>query len=396
MPYLTKNEPGIGGKLKTTPEDFLVEEIPLYLPSGQGQHLYVLVEKKGISTFAAAKEIARALNISPKAIGYAGLKDANAVTRQTFSIDNVDPVRVEELNLSRIKILEINRHRNKLKLGHSSGNRFVIRVRNTIPNALSQATTTLLTLAEKGVPNFFGKQRFGVRNNTHTLGRLLLTGHVSEFVSEYLGRPQTNEAETVRAARTLVDEKRWADALKQWPSQLSDERRVLSAIEKVNGSYENVLKSIDRRMKNFFVSAFQSKLFNDLLTARLTSIDRLEAGDVAYIHQNGAAFIVEDAATEQPRVDQFEISPSGPLFGPKLLQAQGQPGQREQACLLEQNLSLESFKIPDIKLKGARRPYRIQVKNHKVWQDEEGLVASFELPPGAYATMVMAEVMKIS
>jgi tRNA pseudouridine13 synthase len=88
LPYLTADLPGIGGQLKAEPEDFFVEEIPLYLPSGEGQHVYVEIEKRDLSTFAAIKMIARALNISPGRIGYAGLKDARAITRQTLSIDD--------------------------------------------------------------------------------------------------------------------------------------------------------------------------------------------------------------------------------------------------------------------------------------------------------------------
>ena len=103
LPYLTDNQPGIGGRLKVEPEDFFVEEIPLYLPEGQGQHVYVEIEKRGLSTNAAKKNIARALNISPHIIGYAGLKDTQAVTRQTFSIEKVAPEAVEALNLSNIR-----------------------------------------------------------------------------------------------------------------------------------------------------------------------------------------------------------------------------------------------------------------------------------------------------
>ncbi|HXW00206.1 MAG TPA: tRNA pseudouridine(13) synthase TruD, partial [Anaerolineae bacterium] len=102
LPYLTADLPGIGGRLKAEPEDFFVEEIPLYGPAGQGQHIYVEIEKRGLSTYVAIKMMARALNISPGAIGHAGLKDAQAVTRQTLSIDRVAPEAVEALNLPNI------------------------------------------------------------------------------------------------------------------------------------------------------------------------------------------------------------------------------------------------------------------------------------------------------
>jgi tRNA pseudouridine13 synthase len=119
----------------------------------------------------------------------------------------------------------------------------------------------------------------------------------------------------------------------------------------------------------------------------------LEDGDVAYLHGRGAAFIVKDAAVEQPRADRFEISPSGPLFGPKTLMAEGEPGQRERAVLAAKGLTIEDFKLPGLKLEGARRPFRISLKQAKLeWDD--GLLISFELQPGSYATTVMAEIMK--
>jgi tRNA pseudouridine13 synthase len=126
----------------------------------------------------------------------------------------------------------------------------------------------------------------------------------------------------------------------------------------------------------------------------LDTINYIEKGDIAYLHRNGAAFLVTEPIAEQPRVDSFEISPSGPLFGPKLLLAEELPGQREQACLAKHALTLEDFKIPGLKLRGGRRPYRFIIKNTKVDWAAEVLSVSFELPPGAYATVVMAELMK--
>ncbi len=395
LPYLTAGQPGIGGQLKAEPEDFFVEEIPLYHPSGQGQHIYVEIEKRGLSTYAAINILARALNMSPGAIGYAGLKDAHAITRQTFSIDRATPEAVAAINLPNLKILRVNRHQNKLKIGHLAGNRFVIRVRQVTEAALPLAEAILATLTEKGVPNFFGEQRFGRRANTHLLGELLIRGDTANFVAEYLGRPQPYEAPHIQAARQLVDEDRLAEALAQWPGNLPDERRVLAAVVKAGGPSEAAIEALDTKIMSFFVSAFQSELFNELLVKRLDSLDRLQGGDVAYIHGKGACFIVQDVAVEQPRADRFEISPSGPLFGPKTLLAQGAPGQQEQAILAARGLTINDFKLPRLKLQGARRPYRIHLKQAKVWWDD-GLLVSFELQPGAYATTVMAEVMKNS
>lgn len=393
LPYLTAKLPGIGGQLKVKPEDFFVEEIPLYPPAGEGQHVYAVIEKRRLATPAAAKQIARALNISPGAISYAGLKDAQAVTRQTISIDNVDPAAVKALNLPNIKILEVSRHHNKLRTGHLAGNRFIIRVRDVDPTVTPQAKAILEALCRQGVPNFFGEQRFGNRGNTGRLGELLIRGNAAEFVAEFLGRPQPHEAPHIQAARQLIDEGQWAEALACWPRQLADERWVLEAIVKSNGQPNVAFSALNKKLKGFFVSAFQAELFNALLVNRLDRLGQLENGDVAYIHGKGAAFIVEDAALEQPRADIFEISPSGPLFGPKTLLAQGQPGQREQAMLAGYSLLPDDFNVPGLKIRGARRPYRFKLTQVKVWWDD-GLMVAFELEPGAYATTVMAEVMK--
>jgi tRNA pseudouridine13 synthase len=191
-----------------------------------------------------------------------------------------------------------------------------------------------------------------------------------------------------------VDEGRWAEALSQWPPNLPDERRVLKAIVKAEGQPEVAFKALyKKKMKSFFVSAFQAQLFNQLLAQRIDSLDQLEDGDVAYVHSKGAAFIVKHAAVEQPRVERFEISPSGPLFGPRTLLAEGEPGRRERAILAKQALAIEDFSVPGLKIRGTRRPYRFKLKDAKTWWDN-GLLISFELPPGAYATIVMAEIMK--
>ena len=393
MPYLTAAYPGIGGQLKTVPEDFLVEEIPLYTPSGQGQHVYVTIEKRDVTTFGAIKAIARALDIPAQAIGHAGLKDAYAVTRQTLSIDKVSPEAVQALELPKIKILDVCPHRNKLKVGHLAGNRFEIRVRQVTPEVMPTVGKVLEVLSAKGVPNFFGAQRFGNRANTHRLGEMLIRKNVAEFVTELLGRPQPTEAEPVQQARALIDDGRWAEALAAWPSYLSEERRVLKAIVQDDGRPEIAFKVLNRKLGGLFISAYQSHLFNELLTQRLDSLDQLEVGDVAYLHRNGAAFLVEDAILEQPRANSFEISPAGPIFGPKLLAATGKPGEQEHDILAKEGLTLDDFRNPYVKAHGVRRPYRFELKQATVWWDE-GLMLSFELPPGAYATTVLAEIMK--
>jgi tRNA pseudouridine13 synthase len=161
--YLTRDLPGIGGVIKEQLGDFLVEELPLYSPSGQGQHTFFEVRKEGLSTFQAVQAIAFALKVPPNSISYAGIKDARAVTSQVFSVDGISPEAVTALDLPHIRVLWAKRHRNRLKIGHLRGNSFTIRIRGVDRSALPACQAILEVLTRRGVPNRFGPQRFGQR-----------------------------------------------------------------------------------------------------------------------------------------------------------------------------------------------------------------------------------------
>ncbi len=392
LPYLTQNLPGIGGEIKSVSADFYVEEIPRYLPSGEGQHLYVTIEKTGIATLKAINMIARALGVHRKTIGYAGMKDAHAVTRQTLSIDGASVADAEKLDIPGIKIISAKHHRNKLKLGHLAGNKFVIRIRGVDESALPKAQAILSALEKSGVPNYFGEQRFGRRKNTHLLGLALLKNDLPEFLAELLGRPQANEALPAQSARAAFDAGDWQKALDTLPPMLRDERAVLRRLVKTKDP-QKAIQALDKRLKRLYISAIQSYFFNQLLAQRLPTLTQIELGDVAYLHQGGAAFVVTDVAETQPRVDSFELSPAGPLFGEKYLAAAGVVAERELALLSTADLTLANFKVPGANLGGSRRPYRIPVTDVSLdWDD--GAMITFTLPAGAYATMLLREVMK--
>ncbi len=175
LPYLTSDLPGIGGRIKETPEDFRVEEIPIYDPSGEGTHLYFRVEKTGVPTPAAVDRIARHMSVRPGDIGFAGLKDARAVTVQMMSLEHCEPDRLASFRDSSVRVSVVGMHTNKLRPGHLSGNRFDIRIRGVGAERLNDAKNVLAVLAQRGVANFFGKQRFGARGDTWLLGRALVT-----------------------------------------------------------------------------------------------------------------------------------------------------------------------------------------------------------------------------
>ena len=194
--YLTADLPGIGGVIKERVEDFVVEELPLYEPSGVGEHTFFEIKKEGLATFQAVRAIAQALRVPPAHVGYAGLKDAQAVTCQVLSVQGVPPEVVAALQLPHIQVLWAKRHRNKLKVGHLRGNRFSVRIRGVQPSSLPAGQAILDVLAHRGVPNRFGAQRFGQRGNSARLGEALLRRDAARFSSSLLGRPSSRRERT--------------------------------------------------------------------------------------------------------------------------------------------------------------------------------------------------------
>ena len=391
--YLTEGMPGIGGTLRDSPSDFCVEEIPCYGPSGEGQHTLFEIEKRGIDTMEAIRRIASALDVPGGHVGCAGLKDAHAITRQHLSVESVSPQALRRLDLPDVTVLWAERHRNRLKIGHLRGNHFRIRIRGVPTEAAAQAGAILAVLERRGLPNGFGYQRFGVRQNTHLLGRALVWRDFDSFVRLFLGSPRPKDPAGAHAARQLAEEGDYHRALARWPRNLRPERSVLASLASGHDP-PTALQSLPSRLRRLFVAAYQSYLFNLLLADRLQRIDVIERGDLAIKHQTGAFFTVEDPGIEQPRVDHLEISPSGPLFGHRCRLAQGDPGMRERAVLSREGLDLELWRgAGGATLRGERRAYRVPISDAKVGYDD-GVVLTFTLPSGAFATNLLAEVTK--
>src|SRR5690349_7654043 len=169
FPYLTRDFPGIGGTIKQRPEDFFVQEIPLYEPSGEGEHVYLDVQKIGLTTFEAIKRLPDALHVSSSDLGYAGLKDAGAITRQVVSSPGTTEQAAMNLRIPDMTIQWAARHANKMRLGHLAGNRFAIKLRDVNPTDVVKLQPVLDVLTTRGLPNFFGEQRFGRRGDNDKL-----------------------------------------------------------------------------------------------------------------------------------------------------------------------------------------------------------------------------------
>ncbi len=399
LPYLTPDFPGIGGSIKQRPEDFFVQEIPLYEPSGQGEHVYCELQKVGLTTFDLIHQLAQALHVSPRDIGYAGMKDARAVTRQLFSIQGTTEQAVADLRIPNVQLMWAARHTNKLRIGHLSANRFAIKVRDVNPTDVIKLRPVIEMLEKRGMPNFFGDQRFGRRGNNDLLGAALIRGDNVAVLKLLLGTPDpsVDDGGTIQARR-LFDARDNEAAMKHWPRRCGMERRVLARLMKTKKPNAAV-RAIDEKLRRLWVSALQSRLFNDVCARRIRSIDRLFDGDLAYKHENGACFRVEKAQTEQPRCDAFEISPTGPLVGYRVTLPEGEPLAMEQEVFAASHLAPPDFKQAGREqVKGARRPLRVKPVDIELAAgvDEHGshVTVAFTLPAGSFATIFLRELMK--
>ena len=339
LPYFTADLPGIGGELKQEPGDFEVEEIPAYLPSGVGEHLFLWIEKTGITTEQLTRQIVQTLRMANRDIGVAALKDRHAVARQFVSIPAKFAGGVGSLESPQVRVLSATLHGNKLRTGHLRGNRFSILLRNVPPDALEMALPIASRLQQLGVPNYFGDQRFGIDGETAQLGFDLLRGE-------------------------------------KVPEDIHPARR--------------------RFLLKLALSAAQSVLFNQALATRLLAghLHQVIAGDVLQVAASGGVFVCEDVAADQPRFDSREVLPTGPMFGPKMKLAAGTVAEHEAQLLEKSGLTVEHFsRFPDL-TSGTRRPYLILPGDLEVQQEAAGLRFRFTLPSGSYATILLREFQK--
>lgn len=346
-----RDDSRLSGRIKTVPEDFVVDEIPAYDPAGVGDHLYVHFKKRGLTTDEAARAIAGALGAEFREAGIAGLKDKAAVTTQWVSFLVRDPeaeARVRELTLPGIEILAAKRHGNKLKTGHLRGNRFAIVVRGLPPGSFPSIQKLFAKIAEEGVPNAFGTQRFGRHGDTADVARTWLTGKA---------RAPNNP-----------------------------------------------------RLRRFHFSALQSAIFNAVLDVRVQdgSWNAPLDGDLLKKEDTGGLFVCDDVVTDRARALRFEVSPTGPIVGEKMRQPE------RDAKALEDRITTPLLEGIDLHRarslgEGTRRALRLRVGEVSVeeWaesapknadgpnhqgQAEQGCACRvrFVLPKGAYATTVLA------
>jgi tRNA pseudouridine13 synthase len=338
-----ESEPAPGAvRFTPSPERFVVEEIAAYEPSGEGEHTFLWVEKRGLTTPEAVKRLARLLDVDARDVGYAGLKDRHAVTRQWMSVPRVDPERARAIAEPELAVREARRHGNKLRTGHLRGNRFEVVVTvDAGDDALERLRARLERLAAEGVPNRFGAQRFGAAGDNAAAGLAVLRG----------------------------------------------ERRER-----------------DARVRRLLLSAAQSAVFNRALELRAAAPGGLRgvlAGDVLQKVTSGGLFVTEDTAVDQRRVDAGELAITGPMPGGREKEPPpGTPARAvEDQALSGAGATREDFARAGRDLPGARRPYLVPLTlGEPPVQPEPALAGPgevavrlrFSLPAGAYATVVIA------
>jgi tRNA pseudouridine13 synthase len=336
LPLLTNTIPGIDGSFEPNADDFEVTEVPLYEPSGEGEHLYLNIKKRGLTTRQVVRRAVEVFGVEERNVGYAGLKDKNATTIQTISVHGITEAQAHQLEDEQLTVMWARLHKNKLRVGHLAGNRFRIRIRAEGACNLEGAQAVLTQLEQQGLPNFYGPQRFGRH------------GDNAQKAREILQRGP-------RAAGS------------KWKAKL-------------------------------LISALQSELFNHYLAERMrrACFATVTTGDVMSKVASGGVFVCDDPSTDQARYDTFEISISGPIFGPKMVTPtpDSEPAAWEAATLSAMEISLDDFKKVLRFAPGTRRPLRVPVAQPVALVDEHGILLEFGLPSGAYATVLVNEILK--
>ncbi len=323
--------PQAEGVIRKSPEDFVVEEIPRLQPSGSGSHLWLWVEKRAANTEWVARELARASGCAQRDVGYAGLKDRHAVSRQWFSIPVTADTqeKLENACIDDVNILASSLHTRKLKRGTLDGNRFRLRIRN-FKGDEEQTVERLEQIRATGVPNYFGPQRFGNRGQNVEQGYTLLKDNVR----------------------------------------------------------------LPRHKKSIYMSAIRSFLFNQVLAERIRRDDwnRIIAGDLAMLDGTQSIFPCENPGADiEDRVIRLDIHPTGPMPGEKGTWPTGIALALEQEVLGNWPQLTEVLKVQ--RVQADRRSLRLYPAELE-WTFRDGeLVLAFVLPPGSYATTVLREIL---
>ena len=355
--------------MRSQPSDFIVDEEPLYPATGEGKHTFLRVEKTGRTTEQVASALARQAGVSAREVGYAGRKDRHAITRQWFSLPEVDPEAATEWELEGARVLEAARHPHKLKTGQLKGNRFEIVLR---AEGWEQRKG-----AEVGDPAQRRSDEGG-------------TGYAAP------AHPGPTNAVTDNAQR-LGEAKQHAERIRErgLPNRFGEQRFGHGGenAERAREMLASGRPPRDRRAARFLLSAYQSEVFNAVLEDRGEAYDSVLLGDLARVEESGGLFGVDDLSREGARAAAFEISGTGPIFGKKMRAPTGEAGAREQAVLSRFGLpDLTTLVLPKgLRARGGRRAFRVQPRDLEIEAlgEAPGMRIRCGLPPGSYVTVLL-------
>ncbi len=401
--YLSPSS-GIGGEIKFEPESFLVEEIMLdgtALEKGkkveragtEGKFTHFVVEKRDWTTAAAVKEISKRLHVGQSRFDYAGTKDKTAVSVQLVSVFDIAPDKILAVRAKDISILGAWNAAEKVKMGDLLGNRFTIGWRGENSEAEERVKSIHLELGGK-FPNYFGPQRFGsTRHNTHIIGEMMVARQFEEAAMEFLCATagELNE-KSVEARKALSEHMDFARALSEFPKHLRPERTMLTWLAKSANDFIGAFRQLPRPTLLMFVHAFQSYLFNEMVS------ERVKEGEMA--PEEGEYFCAEKAGF--PVIEEIRPKPDSEgglranegdawLCG-RIVGYETKPNAREQEILDRHGISPRDFKIksiPEISSKGA---YRTLMAPYVDFSFSENKFR-FSLPSGSYATSLLREFM---
>jgi len=393
--YFSKT-PGIGGLLKKQPEDFTVEEIledgtilelnkKIELEPKKGKFSRFILQKTNWSTADAIKQIARKLHVGPTRFNFSGTKDKRAVTTQLCSVMGFEPQQLLGIKIKDIKINGAWQHDSKINLGEHVGNRFTIR----ISGSSEDEKKVIKIYQELGgkFPNYFGEQRFGgTRKNTHLIGQKIIKrdfeGAVLDFLTEDEGEENVEAKEARKNLRANCDIE---EALIKFPMHLRLERTVLGYLKEKPGDYIGVLKNIPRNIALMFVHAFQSQVFNEVLSQRIKEhAFEIENGDY-YCAENSFGFPDVGKKIEDKKIKENKWLVMK-IIGHETFEL----SDREFDVLEKYDVMPRDFKIkelPELSSKGTVRTMFSLLKDFSFKKD----TFKFSLTSGAYATSALRE-----
>jgi len=409
---------GIGGKLRSIPEDFIVKEVSSYPPKKEdGRFAIADVTARNWETNILVRELSDRLHMSRDRVSFAGTKDKRAQTTRLMSFYNVFIDDLSKVKIKDVVIENIYRSDRPIKLGDLIGNRFEIVIRKIDQDIKLEQIQEIVSviLNNDGFPNFYGVQRFGiVRPITHIVGKYIVRDDFEKAVMSYIANPIGGEGEDNYSLRERLQKTyNFSEALASYPNELNFEKAILNNLVVNPKDFVGALKQLPNNLLTMFVYAYQSHLFNRILSERIRRgfpLDKAIVGDVVLplrngaIDENGIVATKNNIEKVNAQISKGKAFVGGLLFGYDSEFAKGEMGEIEHKIIDKEKLNPKDFVIPELpnlSSSGSRRPISASVKNleFKLNDDELNknnfaLTLKFELQKGSYATSLLREFMK--